>query len=211
MLGKPLIVYTIEQAQKSSLFDAIAVSSDSDEILNISKDSGVEFLIKRSSDLANDNAAKVPVIRNCVNEVEKITGQRYDLCFDLDCTSPLRDVDDIKKCLELMEKKKGDNLITAMPSRRSPYFNLVELVRDKVRLSKSPEVNVVRRQDAPKTYDLNASIYVWKREVLESENKIFLDKTLLYIMPENRSIDIDSDIDFKLVELLMREKNAIER
>ena len=97
-----------------------------------------------------------------------------------------------------------------MPSRRSPYFNLVEQDEDgKVYLSKKLDNKIIRRQDAPKSYDMNASIYIWKRDIILNENSIFLEKTGLYVMPEERSIDIDNELDFKFVEFLLKEnKNA---
>jgi CMP-N,N'-diacetyllegionaminic acid synthase len=97
-----------------------------------------------------------------------------------------------------------------MPSRRSPYFNLVEQDENgKVYLSKKLDNKIIRRQDAPKSYDMNASIYIWKRDIILNENSIFLEKTGLYVMPEERSIDIDTEFDFKFVEFLMKEnKNA---
>jgi CMP-N-acetylneuraminic acid synthetase len=204
--GIPLIVYTILQAKESCLFEFVAVSSDSEDILRIAQEYGVDFCIKRPDDLATDTAAKLPVIRHCVESVEKIVDYRFDVCVDLDCTSPLRTVEDIKNSVDLLEIENKSNVITAMPSRRSPYFNLVEIdLNGKVVLSKNLSSQVVRRQDAPKSFDMNASIYVWERECLQSQNQLFLDRTGLYVMPEERSIDIDSELDFRFVEFLMGE------
>ena len=96
-----------------------------------------------------------------------------------------------------------------MPSRRSPYFNLIEQDKDgNVYLSKTLDKSIVRRQDAPKSYDLNASIYIWKRDIILNENKLFLENTGLYVMPEERSIDIDTELDYKFVEYLMKENDV---
>ena len=204
MLGKPLIAHSIEQARASGLFDAIAVSSDSDLILEISREWGVDFLIKRPDELATDQAAKLPVIRHCAAEVERESGYCFDVIVDLDATSPLRSAEDIRKAVALLEESGAGNVITAMSARRSPYFNLVELNADGiVELSKPPKSAIVRRQDAPKCYDMNASIYVWKRQVLISRDTLFNDDTRLYVMPEERSIDIDSELDFRFVEFLL--------
>jgi len=95
-----------------------------------------------------------------------------------------------------------------MPSRRSPYFNLVEVDKNgKVYLSKTLDSSIVRRQDAPKSYDMNASIYIWKRDSILNDKSLFLEKTGLYIMPEKRSIDIDTELDYKFVEFLLENKN----
>ncbi|HIP37712.1 MAG TPA: flagellar modification protein B, partial [Crocinitomix sp.] len=75
-------------------------------------------------------------------------------------------------------------------------------------LSKTLDSSIVRRQDTPKSYDMNASIYIWKRDTILNEKSLFLEKTGLYVMPEERSIDIDSELDYKLVELIMKENNV---
>jgi len=201
---KPLIAYTIEQAMQSQLFEYVVVSTDSDEIASVSKKYGAEIFFKRSQDMASDTAGKLDVIKDAFIRSEKHYGQQFDYLIDLDATAPLRNVDDILNSFEQFLKDNNDNLITAMPSRRNPYFNLVEVDNNgKVRLSKKLANTIVRRQDAPKCYDMNASIYIWKRETILDEKKMFLDNTGLYIMPEERSIDIDTELDYQIVEFLM--------
>ena len=209
ILGKPLIAYTIEQAKDSNLFEHIVISTDSDDIANIAKAYGAEVFFKRSSEMASDTAGKLDVIRDTFVRSEEHYHEEYDYLIDLDATAPLRIVSDIIDSFEQFIKDDNDNLITAMPSRRSPYFNLVELdKKGKVALSKTIDTAVVRRQDTPKSYDMNASIYIWKRECILNEKTLFLENTGLYVMPEERSIDIDSPLDYKLVELIMEENNA---
>jgi CMP-N,N'-diacetyllegionaminic acid synthase len=204
MHGKPLIAYTIEQAKASGLFGVVAVSSDSADILEAARQYGADLLIDRPAVLATDTAAKLPVIRHAVETAERAAGGCFETYVDLDATSPLRSVDDIRNAVELLESTGAGNVITAMPARRSPYFNLIEVGQDdKVGLSKRPAVPFVRRQDAPACYDMNASIYVWRREVLFGADTVFNDDTKLYVMPEERSIDIDSELDFSFVEFVM--------
>jgi len=206
LLDKPLIAYTIEQAIESQYFETIAISSDDDKILEVSKKFGANILVKRPDHLATDTAAKLPVIQHCVLECEKINNVKYDIVVDLDATAPLRLSTDITNCINLLIENNVKNVITAMPSRKSPYFNLIEITNGVAHLSKQLPNNITRRQDAPKSYDMNASIYVWKRDELFKATSVFLDDTAMYEMPEERSIDIDNPIDFKLVTLLMREK-----
>ena len=204
LLGKPLIVYSIEQALESRQFDAIAISSDSEEILSIAGNSGADYLIRRPAELAENTSPKLPVIKHCVREMEHLSAQRYEIVVDLDATSPLRAVSDIVKVIGLLEKKNVSNVITGMPAKRSPYFNLVEVnSKGTVQLSKPLPVAVTRRQDSPKCYDMNASIYAWKRDVLFESLTIFNHDTLLYVMPEERSIDIDTELDFEFVTYIM--------
>jgi len=206
--GKPLIAYTIEQAKASGLFEHIVISTDSDDIASIAEEYGAELFFKRSEEMASDTAGKLDVIKDAFKRSEEYYNRTFDYLIDLDATAPLRSVEDIINSFKQFIENKNDNLITAMPSRRSPYFNLVEEDKNgKVYLSKNLAAAVVRRQDAPKSYDMNASIYIWKRDVVLNENSIFLEKTGLYVMPEERSIDIDTELDYKFVEFLMKEKN----
>lgn len=205
--GKPLIAYTIEQAEASGLFEHIVISTDSDDIANVAKEYGAEVFFKRNEEMASDTAGKLDVIKDAFERSEKYYNKTFDYLIDLDATAPLRIVEDIINSFNQFKENDNDNLITATPSRRSPYFNLVEQDKDgKVYLSKKLDSTVVRRQDAPKSYDMNASIYIWKRDIILNKNSLFLEKTGLYVMPEERSIDIDNELDFKFVEFLMKEK-----
>ena len=205
LLGRPLIAYSIEQARDSGLFEAIAVSSDSDEILSIARDSGADILVHRPADMASDSAAKLPAIQHCAREAEARTGVAYDTFCDLDATSPLRDIEDIHGAVALLEARGCDNVITGAPAHRSPYFNLVERKPDGfVALCKQPDGALVRRQDAPECYDCNASIYVWNRASLFELQDVLVDRTAMFVMPEARSRDIDSPLDFEIVEFLMK-------
>lgn len=211
LLGKPLIGYSLEQARACKLFDVIAVSSDSKKILSISKDYGADLLIRRPAELATDQSAKIPAIRHCVTEVEHLSQTQYDIVVDLDATSPLRIPEDIQNAVNLLEVEQVSNVITAAPARRSPYFNLVELDdQGFVHLAKPLKKPVIRRQDAPSCFDMNASIYVWQRQALFHFTTVFNQDTRLFVMPEYRSLDIDSELDFKIVEFLMSSKKQHE-
>ena len=205
--GKPLIGHTLEQARSSGLFDLIAVSSDSPEILDAARRFGADLLVERPAEMATDSAAKIPAIRHCVETAERHVARRFDILADLDATSPLRLAEDIVGAVKLLETRGVSNVITAAPARRSPYFNLVEVGSDGVvRLSKPLSSAIVRRQDAPPTYDMNASIYVWRHDALFEDPAIFRPDTALFVMPEERSIDIDSELDFRFVEMLLLER-----
>ena len=205
--GLPLIAHSILQAQSAEIFDSISVSSDSKEILNIALDYGVEHLIQRPHELATDQASKLLTIRHCLKATEEITKHRFDVIVDLDVTSPLRSADDIKNAVNFLDEQKVSNVITGVPARRSPYFNMVELDQNGIaRLPKPPKNQFFRRQDSPQCYDMNASIYVWKRKCLLDSDSIWNEQTRLYVMSEE-SMDIDSLLDFEVVEFLMsREK-----
>jgi CMP-N,N'-diacetyllegionaminic acid synthase len=203
--GKPLLAHSLIQARASGLFDAIAVSSDSDHILAIARSYGATCLVQRPDALASDTAAKLPAIRHCLEQAEDQLGTRFDILVDLDATSPLRLPEDIRAAVVLLEREPASNVITAAPARRSPYFNLVEQRPDgSVGLSKPPPGAIVRRQDAPPCYDMNASIYAWWTDEFRVAPAVFSARTRLYVMPEERSLDIDSELDFRIVEFLMQ-------
>jgi len=205
-LGRPLIANSIAQARESGLFEAIAVSSDSDEILQVSKKSGADFLIERPAEMASDTAAKLPAIRHCAKEAERLSDASFFTFVDLDATSPLRSAEDIVQAVAQLEDSGANNLLSACPSRRSPYFNMVEFAPSGgVKLVKPPDSSVSRRQDSPKCFDLNASIYVWTRRGLFEQESLFAQDTELFVMPEERSLDIDSELDFLLVEAIAKQ------
>jgi N-acylneuraminate cytidylyltransferase/CMP-N,N'-diacetyllegionaminic acid synthase len=197
------------QAKQTGLFAAIAVSSDSPHILAAAKESGADIAVARPSELATDVAPKIPAMLHCLLEVERQFGYEFRTYVDLDATSPLRLPSDIAAAVDLLETRGASNVISGAPARRSPYFNLVEENTDGfVGLSKSLPGGVVRRQDAPRCFDMNASIYVWHRDIFVRSPSVFYKDSLLYQMPEERSIDIDSELDFEIVEFLMRKRDA---
>jgi CMP-N,N'-diacetyllegionaminic acid synthase len=205
--GKPLLAHSLYQARASGLFDAIAVSSDGDDLLSIARSYGATCLVKRPAALASDSAAKLPAIRHCLETAEDMLGTRFDVLVDLDATSPLRLPEDIRGAVELLEAEPHANVITGATARRSPYFNLVERRPDgTVGLSKPPSAAIVRRQDAPPSFDMNASIYAWWTADFRASPAVFTARTRLYEMPEERSLDIDSELDFRIVEFLMESR-----
>ena len=210
LLGEPLIVHSIRQAQQSGIFAAIAVSSDSDEILQCAEQSGVEYLVERPAELASDLSAKVPAIQHCARTVEERSGYTFQTFVDLDATSPLRTIDDIVECVRLLEVKGIGNILTVCDSQRSPYFTIVE-VNDsgEAFLSKELDPPVVRRQDAPQCYDMNGSIYVWSRARFFESESLFHPDTLLFEMPEERSRDIDTEFDFEIVQYLANKRGSL--
>ena len=205
LLGKPLIAYTIEQALACKRIDGVYVSTDSPDIASVARQCGATVPFLRPANLATADAPKIPVIRHLVREVERLRGP-IDVIVDLDPTSPLRDIADIDACLTLLDRD-ADVVITAYESDKNPYFNMVEYdSTGSVRLVKSAGAEIAGRQAAPKVYAMNASIYVWHRRTLEKG--LWGGRTKLHVMPRERSIDIDSLIDFRLVELLMQQRRG---
>jgi len=205
LLGKPLIAYTIEQALACREIDHVYVSTDSPAIAEVARTFGARVPFIRPAELATHTAPKLPVVRHLVEKVET-SGIRVARIVDLDPTSPLRDQSDIAACLALLDERT-DVVITGYESDKNPYFNMVEARADgAVGLVKIPSGEITGRQSAPRVYAMNASIYVWHRHTLSKG--LWDGFTRLHVMPRTRSIDVDSELDFKLVELLMKEKQA---
>jgi CMP-N,N'-diacetyllegionaminic acid synthase len=203
--GKPLIVHTIQQAKACPGVEGVYVSTDSAQIAEISSAAGAMVPYLRPAELATDTAPKVPVIEHLVNFLED-NGQTVDQVVDLDPTSPLRTVDDIKACLGLFGDDT-DVVITGYVSDKNPYFNMVEVKPDgNVGVVKPPPSAITGRQGAPAVFSMNASIYVWRRAALR--NGLWGGRVKLHVMPRERSIDIDTEFDFTLVERMMELQNA---
>jgi CMP-N-acetylneuraminic acid synthetase len=199
--GKPLIAHTIEQAKQSKYIDRVIVSTEAEEIAQISLEYGAEVPFIRPMELARDSSSTVDVLLHVINWLEDVDRYDFDILLLLHVTTPLRSIEDIDKSVSLLVEEQADNVISVTEARRNPYFNMVEEDSDGfVRLVK--EGCFSTRQAAPKVYDMNASIYVWWKNVLKEGKKIFLKKTNAYVMPKERSIDIDDDLDFRIAEFL---------
>jgi len=202
--GKPLLAHTIEHALESGLFFDVVVSTDCEKIQKIARKWGAKSFFLRAKDLAGDSAAKIPVIRDALIQSEEYFGREFLYLVDLDATAPVRTREHLLEGFEKFLQGNHSNLITATPSRKHPGFNMVERKADgRVERVMIPEADKVRRQDCPPCYDMNASFYIWKRDCLLYSDSLFHEKTGLYVMPEETSFDIDSELDWFLVECLL--------
>ncbi len=202
--GKPLIYYSIKQAIKSKLFDEIVVSTDNLKIQKAAKRYGAKSWYLRSKRLSNDNTPKIPVIRDTLIKSEKYFNKVFDYIIDLDISSPLRDIKDITSAFKKFLKFKNENLFSVYESKKNPYFNMVQIKNNKINLLKKNKKIFASRQLSPKVFSLNASIYIWKRNSLIKKQKLIGKNTGIYLMPEERSFDIDSNIDLKIVKFLIK-------
>ncbi len=203
--GKPLIQHTIEQAKKSKIFSDIIVSSDCKKILKIAEKLGVHTL-KRTNQLSKDFVGKVDVIRDAALKAQKMLGKKFDNVIDLDVTSPLRQVSDIHNSFKKFQNGNYQNLITGCVARKNPYFNMIEIKKNVLSISKRTDKKIYSRQKSPQVFEMNASIYIWKNKALMNKSNLVTSNTAFYEMPEERSIDIDTMLDWKIVSFLMEKK-----
>lgn len=204
LLGKPLIAWTIGQALESGLAQAVYVSTDDPAIAEAAQAAGAVVPFLRPAGLATATAGKLPVVQHLVEWIES-QGTGVGKVIDLDPTSPLRDVADIRACVEMLDDET-DVVITGYESDKNPYFNMVELKPNGFyeRVC-TPSSEVAGRQLAPKVYAMNASIYAWHRRTLAASLWAH-PRIRLHVMPRERSVDIDHAIDFELVEMLMKKR-----
>lgn len=203
IMNKPLYVHTYNTAKKIKHFKNIILLSDGNIKKNkISKNT---IIAERPKKISQKYTPKIDVIIYALKQAEKITNIQYDIIVDLDVTSPLRNVNDIKNCIKIFKKKKPLNLFSVNISKKNPYFNMVEKKNQTYKLIKNIR-KYSARQKTPKVYDMNASIYIWSRQSL-FRKQIFTKKTEIYEMPFERSIDIDSQNDLDLTKYIMKKNN----
>lgn len=208
LLGKPLIAYTIEQVMRWGKYDKFIVSTDSKEISKIALEYGADVPFMRPAELATDTAAKLDVLRHALIKAESYYNIKFDALLDLDATSPIRTEEDIENIVTLFKEKKPDCIFSVVKARRNPYFNMVEKTfNGRIKLCKKIPAYITRRQDAPLVYEMNASMYVYSREYLLNKNNKtpFANRALLFEMKDLSRIDIDTELDFRLIEFLIKE------
>ncbi|MDM1086227.1 cytidylyltransferase domain-containing protein [Myroides odoratimimus] len=208
--GKPLIGYSIEIAVVfAEQFNCdVILSTDSDSIKEVVAgiNDKVNIVYNRPDFLATDSAGKLDAIKDVKGFAENYYGVVYDYVIDLDVTSPLRTIVDLKDSLDqLMLNADALNLFSVSPANRNPYFNMVEERSDGfVSLCKKGEF--LTRQSAPNVYDLNASFYIYKKQFFEQVTKtVITDQTIVYVVP-HLCFDLDLPIDFEFMEFLLSNK-----
>lgn len=206
--GKPLIAHTIDHALQWDRSTDVVVSTDSSEIAEVAEQYGAEVPFLRPEHLASDSAAKLPVIQHAHEYMTEERGTDYDYIVDLDATAPLRKVEDIENCFEVLRTSDSHNVYTVTEADKNPYFNMVELDQNGyASLSKQAQSEIVRRQDAPSVYAMNASVYIWEQGHLQGTDSIHQDRTRVSVMPPERSVDIDRMIDLAFVEFLFENES----
>ena len=130
--GKPLIYYSIKQAKNSKIFDKIALSTDNKKIQSVAKKYGASSWFIRKKQLSTSKAPKIPVIRDNLIKSEKYFKTKFDYIVDLDISAPLRNHADIKNAFKKFIRNKYDNLFSVYKSKKSPYFNMIEIIKKKI-------------------------------------------------------------------------------
>ncbi len=204
LAGKPLIVWTIEEAKKSKFIDRCIVSTEDEEIKSVAEAWGGDVPFMRPKEMAQDDT---PGIEPVLHAAEMLP--EYNCIVLLQATSPLRIVDDIDGAITRFFENKCDSCVSVAEVEHSPYW-MYQFDRQEhlIPILKMEQEKSYQRQKLPKVYQLNGAIYVADVEFLRRQRGFIGDKTNGYVMPRDRSYDIDTILDFEVVEMIMK-KHAV--
>jgi CMP-N,N'-diacetyllegionaminic acid synthase len=206
LLGKPLIHYTIEAAQKVFKDNIICVTTDDQEIISIAEQTGIKVPFVRPEILASDTSGTYEVLLHTVKFYEN-QGYYPDTLVLLQPTSPFRTAEQIKEAMSLYSNEI-DMVVSVKETKSNPYYILFEEDKDGY-LRKSKESNFNRRQDCPKVWEYNGAIYVINIESLKNQSIANFKKVIKYEMDEFSSHDIDTFFDWKVAELIIENRSYL--
>lgn len=206
--GKPLICYSIDIARQYTTDENICVTTDDNEIISVVEQYGLNVPFVRPAELATDTASSNDVLVHALNFYEA-QGRQVDVIILLQPTSPFRKVSFVKEAVDLYNEDL-DMVVSVKETSANPYYNCFEEDRNGfLSISKSIGHPITRRQDAPKVWEYNGSIYVINPISLKDKGMQHFTKVRKYPMSELYSVDIDHPFDWKVAELLLNE-NIIE-
>lgn len=198
--GKPLISWTIEAALSSNVSEKIVVTSDDDEILKIAISYGV-IAHKRDSSLASDTAKTIDVVLDCIS----MYGNGVGNVLLLQPTSPLRTGEDIAAAMALYEYAAHETVVSVCEVEHPLEWS--GKINTEGKFFGVDFHSVKRSQDLEKSYRINGAIYIFPKTLLMENKTFYSNSVFAYVMPQARSIDIDTWLDFKICEYLMLESN----
>jgi CMP-N,N'-diacetyllegionaminic acid synthase len=205
---RPLIAYSIEQALKLAreMNAMVELSTDSEEIITVSANFGLKTNYRRPEHLATDTAGKIDVLYDLLQHAEKVNQLSYEFLIDLDVTSPLRSIEDIKQGMAILQATaEAVNLFSVSKAHRNPYFNMVEKGDDGF-FHLVKKGNFKTRQESPPVYDLNASFYIYRKSFFERRYQgAITDRSLVFKM-DHICFDLDEPIDFEFMSWLLQNK-----
>jgi CMP-N,N'-diacetyllegionaminic acid synthase len=203
--GKPLIAYTIECALASKKLDRIICSTDSDIIAEIAIKYGAEVPFMRPAELAQDNSIATDTYLYTIDRLNADSNRKHEAFVILHPTSPLRLPVDIDSAIELFFTKGADSIISCFKMSHPPHWTLKIDENGTLKKFYDFDVSGKNRQEIDDTFFPNGAVTVLNYLFLKEMRTYYSDKTFAYIMPQERSIDIDTEHDFKVAELLIEQ------
>lgn len=213
LAGKPLIAHAIQSALASEAINRVIVSTDDTEIASVARQYGAEVPFMRPAELAGDQSPEWLAWQHALRTLGQESTTVPDIFVSIPATAPLRAVSDIDACIVALQSSDADIVITVTPADRSPYFNMVTLdVESNAQLVIRPEGSIHRRQDAPPVYDVTTVAYAARPDFVLSANSVFDGKVKAVVVPTERALDIDTELDFQFAEFLLSKfVNAVEK
>jgi N-acylneuraminate cytidylyltransferase/CMP-N,N'-diacetyllegionaminic acid synthase len=202
--GRPLIAWTIEAALRATRLTRVIVSTDDAEIADVARSCGGEVPFVRPATLAADDSPALDLILHALGWLAEHESSRPDIVAYLQPTSPFRAPADIDGAIELLERVSADAVVSVTPVREHPYWVTVIDSGGWLRSFLHDQEATSRRQDLPPAYALNGAVYVARPDVLERHGTFHTDRTAAFVMPRERSADIDTPQDLELARLLLQ-------
>ena len=199
LAGKPLIAWTIEAGLASTYIDRLILSSDDEEIMRVAKAHGCDVPFQRPDNLAEDDTSSMDTLLHALRQVSG-----YEYVVLLQPTSPLRTADDIDACIEKMHESGAPACVSVTKTDKPPQWMYTLQDDDRLAPVLPEKEQVTRRQDATPTYVLNGSIYLADTNWLVEHKSFMHDETAAYVMPSDRSVDIDDEVDMRIAETILK-------
>ena len=199
--GKPLIVWTILEAKKSKYIDRLILSSEDPEIIAVARQWECEAPFVRPAELAQ---AQTPGVDPVIHALE-VLPEKYDYVLLLQPTSPLRLAADIDGCLEKCCRQDSPSCVAVAEFVKSPYWLYTVDASERLR----PFFEKPENQKEPKSYLMNGALYLAKTEWLQQQRTFLTPETTAYIMPPERSLDVDTEFDLSLCDLILSPRNIL--
>lgn len=207
--GKPLIAYTIEEALKSKVVSRVIVSTEDPEIADIALRLGADVPFVRPAELAKDQTLMVPVVKHALSFVEAEEGLQYDYVILLQPTAPLRLAEDIDGAFAKLASTGADSVISVCQVDDVHPIRMKKIVDDRIKAFCIEETEGTRRQDLPAAFMRNGAIYAARRSTLMDKDSLRGDDSRPYVMPRERSVSIDNELDMKLAAIMLSERSSL--
>lgn len=199
LAGKPLIAWTIEEARKSKYIDRLILSSEDDKIIKVAEEWGCEAPFVRPPELAKDDTPGIEPVLHALNALK----EKYDYVVLLQPTSPLRSVDDIDGCIKTCVFSNVPSCVSVTEVNQHPYLMYTVDHEGTLHTLMDQKEIISRRQDLPAVYILNGAVYIAESTWIQQSRSFLRLDTKAYVMPKERSQDIDDPTDFKIAEFIM--------
>ncbi|MBN4081843.1 acylneuraminate cytidylyltransferase family protein [bacterium AH-315-C07] len=205
LLGKPLVAWSIEQAQNSRFAADVIVSTDSEEIAEICREYGAEVPFLRPEQLASDEASSIDVVLHAIEFLEGI-GRKYDLIGLIEPTSPLRDSEDLDKATELLLLTEGAESVVSVCLAKAVHPHYLLEMDSQEFLSFDDNFQLKRRQELNDVYFFEGCLYISYIESIKKRKSFFHSKTIGYEVSSLKAMEIDDHAEFIAIERLMKAK-----